>query len=100
LQGGGQVVRDMKKILETLQDQEEKQKLNKVQLIDAVLHLSQTVKELAVSTAETFVKTDEKSNIMKDFIARQAEEITALKLRVNNLEDVITNHEAKLNAKN
>jgi len=94
------VVRDMKKILETLQDQEEKQKLNKVQLIDAVLHLSQTVKELAVSTAETFVKTDEKSNIMKDFIARQAEEITALKLRVNNLEDVITNHEAKLNAKN
>ena len=94
------MVRDMKKILETLQDQEEKQKLNKVQLIDAVLHLSQTVKELAVSTAETFVKTDEKSNIMKDFIARQAEEITALKLRVNNLEDVITNHEAKLNAKN
>ena len=90
----------MKKILETLQDQEEKQKLNKVQLIDAVLHLSQTVKELAVSTAETFVKTDEKSNIMKDFIACQAEEITALKLRVNNLEDVITNHEAKLNAKN
>ena len=90
----------MKKILETLQDQEEKQKLNKVQLIDAVLHLSQTVKELAVSTAETSVKTDEKSNIMKDFIARQAEEITALKLRVNNLEDVITNHEAKLNAKN
>ena len=89
----------MKKILETLQDQEEKQKLNKVQLIDAVLHLSQTVKELAVSTAETFVKTDEKSNIMKDFIACQAEEITALKLRVNNLEDVITNHEANLNAK-
>ena len=90
----------MKKILETLQDQEEKQKLNKVQLIDAVLHLSQTVKELAVSTAETLVKTDEKSNIIKDFIARQAEEITALKLRVNNLEDVITNHEAQLNAKN
>ena len=94
------MVRDMKKILETLQDQEEKQKLNKVQLIDAVLHLSQTVKELAVSTAETLVKTDEKSNIIKDFIARQAEEITALKLRVNNLEDVITNHEAQLNAKN
>ena len=94
------MVRDMKKILETLQDQEEQQKLNKVQLIDAVLHLSQTVKELAVSTAETFVKTDEKSNIMKDFIARQAEEITALRLRVNNLEEVMTNHENKLNAKN
>ena len=94
------MVRDMKKILETLQDQEEKQKLNKVQLIDAVLHLSQTVKELAVSTAETLVKADEKSNIMKNFIVKQAEEITALRLRVDNLEEAITNHEAKLNAKN
>ena len=93
MQGGGQVVRDMKKILETLQDQEEKQKLNKVQLIDAVLHLSQTVKELAVSTAETLVKADEKSNIMKDFIVKQAEKITMLELRIANLED-------KLNAKN
>ena len=87
------MVRDMKKILETLQDQEEKQKLNKVQLIDAVLHLSQTVKELAVSTAETFVKVDEKSNIMKDFTVKQAEKITMLELRIANLED-------KLNAKN
>tara|TARA_R100000329_G_C7597017_1_gene211705 strand:- start:588 stop:839 length:252 start_codon:yes stop_codon:yes gene_type:complete len=83
----------MKKILETLQDQEEKQKLNKVQLIDAVLHLSQTVKELAVSTAETLVKADEKSNIMKDFTVRQAEKITMLELRIANLEE-------KLNAKN
>tara|TARA_R100000322_G_scaffold92664_1_gene57624 strand:+ start:1405 stop:1686 length:282 start_codon:yes stop_codon:yes gene_type:complete len=93
MQGGGQVVRDMRKILETLQDQEEKQKLNKVQLIDAVLHLSQTVKELAVSTAETLVKADEKSNIMKDFTVRQAEKITMLELRIANLEE-------KLNAKN
>ena len=83
----------MKKILETLQDQEEKQKLNKVQLIDAVLHLSQTVKELAVSTAETLVKADEKSNIMKDFTVKQAEKITMLELRIANLEE-------KLNAKN
>ena len=87
------MVRDMQKILETLQDQEEKQKLNKVQLIDAVLHLSQTVKELAVSTAETLVKADEKSNIMKDFTVKQAEKITMLELRIANLED-------KLNAKN
>ena len=93
MQGGGQVVRDIQKILETLQDQEEKQKLNKVQLIDAVLHLSQTVKELAVSTAETLVKADEKSNIMKDFTVRQAEKITMLELRIANLEE-------KLNAKN
>ena len=83
----------MKKILETLQDQEERQKLNKVELIEAVLHLSQTVKELAVSTAETLMKTDEKSNIMKDFIVKQAEKITMLELRIANLEE-------KLNAKN
>jgi len=83
----------MQKILETLQDQEEKQKLNKVQLIDAVLHLSQTVKELAVSTAETLVKLEEKSNIMKDFIVQQAEEQSALKARILSLE-------VQLNAKN
>ena len=86
------MVRDMKKILETLQEQEEKQKLNKFQLIDAVLNLSQTVKELAVSTAETLVKADEKSNIIKDFTVKQAEKITMLELRIANLEE-------KLNAK-
>ena len=80
------MVRDIQKILETIQDQEEKQKLSKVQLIDAVLHLSQTVKELAVSTAETLVKLEEKSNIMKDFIVQQAEEQSALKARILNLE--------------
>ena len=87
------MVRDIQKILETIQDQEEKQKLSKVQLIDAVLHLSQTVKELAVSTAETLVKADEKTNIIKDFIVKQAEKITMLELRIANLED-------KINAKN
>ena len=86
------MVRDMKKILETLQEQEEKQKLNKFQLIDAVLNLSQTVKELAVSTAETLVKADEKSNIIKDFTVKQAEKITMLELRIANLED---KHNAK-----
>ena len=80
------MVRDIQKILETIQDQEEKQKLSKVQLIDAVLHLSQTVKELAVSTAETLVKLEEKSNIMKDFIVQQAEEQSALKARILILE--------------
>ena len=80
------MVRDIQKILETIQDQEEKQKLSKVQLIDAVFHLSQTVKELAVSTAETLVKLEEKSNIMKDFIVQQAEEQSALKARILSLE--------------
>ena len=90
----------MKKILETLQDQEEKQKLNKVQLIDAVLHLSQTVKELAVSTAETLVKADEKSNIIKDFTVKQAEKITMLELQQTDLLLRIEKLEDKLNAKN
>ena len=94
------MVRDMKKILETLQDQEEKQKLNKVQLIDAVLHLSQTVKELAVSTAETLVKADEKSNIIKDFIVKQAEKITMLELQQTDLLLRIEKLEDKINAKN
>tara|TARA_Y100000114_G_scaffold55656_1_gene50937 strand:- start:188 stop:472 length:285 start_codon:yes stop_codon:yes gene_type:complete len=94
------MVRDMKKILETLQDQEEKQKLNKVQLIDAVLHLSQTVKELAVSTAETLVKADEKSNIIKDFTVKQAEKITMLELQQTDLLLRIEKLEDKLNAKN
>ena len=84
------MVRDMKKILETLQEQEEKQKLNKFQLIDAVLNLSQTVKELAVSTAETLVKADEKSNIIKDLTVKQAEKITMLELRIANLEEKLT----------
>ena len=87
------MVRDMQKILETLQDQEEKQKLNKVQLIDAVLHLSQTVQELGEKTGVTCNALDEKTNIIKDFIVKQAEKITMLELRIANLED-------KLNAKN
>ena len=98
MQGGGQVVRDIKNILETLQEQEQKQQENKVELIDTCFKLANIVRELGVSTAETSVALDEKINVIKDFIVRQAEEITALRLRVNNLEEVMTTHENKLNA--
>ena len=87
------MVRDMKKILETLKDQEEKQLTNKVELIHACQELAIIVKELGLKTGETCVALDGKVNVIKDFIVKQAEELTALRLRVNNLED-------KLNAKN
>jgi len=93
LQGGGQVVRDIKKILETLQEHEKKQLTNKVELIHACQELAIIVKELGLKTGETCVALDGKVNVIKDFIVKQAEELTALRLRVNNLED-------KLNAKN
>ena len=94
------MVRDIKNILETLQEQEQKQQENKVELIDNCFKIANIVRVLGVSTAETSVALDEKINVIKDFIVRQAEEITALRLRVNNLEEVMTNHENKLNAKN
>ena len=93
MQGGGQVVRDIKKILETLQEHEKKQLTNKVELIHACQELAIIVKELGLKTGETCVALDGKVNVIKDFIVKQAEELTALRLRVNNLED-------KLNAKN
>jgi len=87
------VVRDIKKILETLQEHEKKQLTNKVELIHACQELAIIVKELGLKTGETCVALDGKVNVIKDFIVKQAEELTALRLRVNNLED-------KLNAKN
>ncbi len=87
------MVRDIKKILETLQEHEKKQLTNKVELIHACQELAIIVKELGLKTGETCVALDGKVNVIKDFIVKQAEELTALRLRVNNLED-------KLNAKN
>ena len=87
------MVTDMKKILETLQEHEKKQLTNKVELIHACQELAIIVKELGLKTGETCVALDGKVNVIKDFIVKQAEELTALRLRVNNLED-------KLNAKN
>ena len=86
------MVRDMQKILETIKQNEEEQKKSRFQLIDALQHLSQTTKELGLNTGETCMALDGKINVIKDFIVKQAEELTALRLRVLNLED-------KLNAK-
>ena len=82
----------MQKILETIKQNEEEQKKSRFQLIDALQHLSQTTKELGLNTGETCMALDGKINVIKDFIVKQAEELTALKIRVANLED-------KLNAK-
>jgi len=86
------VVRDMQKILETLREHEKKQQTNKVELVQGCLELTKIVQELGEKTGITCNALDEKINIIKDFIVKQAEETTALRLRVLNLED-------KLNAK-
>ena len=82
----------MQKILETLREHEKKQQTNKVELVQGCLELTKIVQELGEKTGITCNALDEKINIIKDFIVKQAEETTALRLRVLNLED-------KLNAK-
>ena len=86
------MVRDIQKILETIKKNEEEQKRSRFQLIDALQHLSQTTKELGLNTGETCMALDGKINVIKDFIVKQAEELTTLRIRVLYLED-------KLNAK-
>ena len=86
------MVRDIQKILETIKKNEEEQQRSRFQLIDALQHLSQTTKELGLNTGETCMALDGKINVIRDFIVKQAEELTTLKIRITNLED-------KLNAK-
>ena len=86
------MVRDMQKILETLREHEKKQLTNKVELVQGCLELTKIVQELGEKTGITCNALDEKTNIIKDFIVKQAEKITMLELRIANLED-------KLNAK-
>ena len=86
------MVRDIQKILETIKQNEEEQKKSRFQLIEALQHLSQTTKELGHNTGQTVMALDGKINVIKDFIVKQAEELTTLKIRIANLED-------KLNAK-
>ena len=87
------MVRDMQKILETLREHEKKQQTNKVELVQGCLELTKIVQELGEKTGDTCNALDAKIQVIKDFIIKQAEETTALRLRVLNLED-------KLNAKN
>ena len=87
------MVRDMQKILETLREQEQKQQVNKLEIVRGCIELTNIVQELGEKTGITCTALDEKTNIIKDFIVKQAEKITMLELRIANLED-------KLNAKN
>ena len=87
------MVRDIQKILETIEDNEQKQVATHQELIDALQKLAATTKELGHNTGQTVMTLDGKINVIKDFIVKQAEELTALKIRIANLED-------KLNAKN
>jgi polyhydroxyalkanoate synthesis regulator phasin len=87
------MVRDIQKILETIEDNKQKQASSNQQLIDALATLTETTKQLGHNTGETVVALDGKLNVIRDFVVKQAEEITALKIRLLNLED-------KLNAKN
>ena len=83
----------MQKVLETLREHEKKQQTNKVELVQGCLELTKIVQELGEKTGITCNALDEKIQVIKAFIIKQAEETTALRLRVLNLED-------KLNAKN
>ena len=87
------MVRDIQKILETIEDNKQKQVATHQELIDALQKLAATTKELGHNTGQTVMTLDGKINVIKDFIVKQAEELTALKIRIANLED-------KLNAKN
>ena len=87
------MVRDIEKIFETLQEHEKKQVKSKVELINALQHLTETTKQLGHNTGQTVMALDDKINVIKDFIVKQAEELTAVKIRIANLED-------KLNAQN
>ena len=86
------MVRDIEKIFETLQEHEKKQANSKIELINALQHLTETTKQLGHNTGQSVMALDDKINVIKAFIVKQAEELTTLKIRVANLED-------KLNAK-
>jgi len=86
------MVRDIQKILETIEDNKQRQAASQQELIDALQKLATTTQELGQNTGQTVMALDGKINVIKDFIVKQAEELTALRIRVANLED-------KLNAK-
>jgi len=91
------MVRDLKKILETLEVHEATQeRIKTIQLAEnsslkdtlhALSVLSGTVKEITDNTAGSIDCLNDKINIIKDFIIKQAEETTDLKLRIMNIED-------------
>ena len=87
------MVRDIQKILETLQEQEKKQNTSKLEIVQGCIELANMVKELGVNTTECMVALDKKIGIIREFIIQQAEKTTELQIKIIQLED-------KLNAKN
>ena len=91
------MVRDLKKILETLEVHEATQeRIKTIQLAEnaslkdtliALSILSQTVKDMTHNTAGCIEALDNKIQTIKNFIIKQAEEATSLKLRIINIED-------------
>ena len=91
------MVRDLKKILETLEVHEATQeRIKTIQLAEnaslkdtlkALSVLTESVQGIAVGSAGSIDCLNDKINIIKDFVIKQAEESTSLKLRIMNIED-------------
>ena len=91
------MVRDLKKILETLEVHEATQeRIKTIQLAEnasmqdtlkALSVLTDSVQGIAVGSAGSIDCLNDKINIIKDFIIKQAEETTDLRLRIINIED-------------
>ena len=91
------MVRDLKKILETLEVHEATQeRIKTIQLAEnasmqdtlkALSVLTDSVQGIAVGSAGSIDCLNDKINIIKDFVIKQAEETTRLKLRIMNIED-------------
>ena len=91
------MVRDLKKILETLEVHEATQeRIKTIQLAEnanmkdtlkALSVLTDSVQGIAVGSAGSIECLNDKINIIKDFIIQQAEETTSLKIRIINIED-------------
>ena len=90
----------MQKVLETLREQEQKQQVNKLEIVRGCIELTNIVQELGEKTGITCNALDEKTNIIKDFIVKQAEKITMLELQQTDFLLRIAKLEEKLNAKN
>ena len=91
------MVRDLKKILETLEVHEATQeRIKTIQLAEnasmqdtlkALSVLTESVQGIAVGSAGSIDCLNDKINIIKDFVIKQTEETTSLKLRIMNIEE-------------
>jgi hypothetical protein len=91
------MVRDLKKILETLEVHEAAQeRMKTIQLaenaslqdtLNALSSLTEQVQDLATNTSGSVEALNDKITIIKDFIIKLSEETTSLKLRIINIED-------------